>query len=150
MKKYLLFIYILCACKDNSIYNEYEKFNKLWYLESVEGLPFTLSNIQFVNFGNCKISKKIARVESSGCLAPINSFNFGGTVVQYSLKPNSIVEISEISTIPIESSNGTTVFINQTDTEKKLEDELKGSWKYFFTENKLILKKELKSITFKL
>jgi hypothetical protein len=150
MKKYLLIIFIIVACKDNSIYNEYKKFNKLWYIESVEGLPFTLSEIQFVNFGNCKISKKIARVESSGCLAPINSFNFGGTVVQYSLKPNSIVEISEISTIPIESSNGTTVFINQTDTEKKLEDELKGSWKYFFTENKLILKKELKSITFKL
>lgn len=151
MKKYTFLLFVIAvACQDNLIFDEYKKFNKLWYLDNAVGLPETQKEIKFINFSRCKISKKNSKSEKSGCFVPLNAFEIGGTVVDYALKPNAILEIRSIFTLPTNLSNGSTTTVQQSEIELKLENELIGNWNYSYQENHLILRRDSKILKFKL
>jgi hypothetical protein len=141
------FCLLFISCSKNEVYKQYQNLNQLWYLESAENLPVTLSEIRFIDFSLCKISKKLARNESAGCMASINDSEHGGLTLSYSMKPGNLLEITDVRSFPESFGEGISILV-PVQTELKLKEELVGEWSYRIENNILILVNGLKTIVF--
>lgn len=153
MKKQLgLFAFIVLvsiSCRDNTVFEAYQEFNKTWYVKQVTGLPVVQKEVKFIDFSKCNVSKKLARSEGQGCFVPINSFEREGLSVEYTVVPDNVVNIRQAFTVPSEIPDGVTKVV-PTQLENDLTAELKGSWSYVIEGNVMTLKSGEKSIVFNL
>jgi hypothetical protein len=149
MKKLLtlcLLILTFSSCQRNEIYKEYQQINQVWKVESFQNINLTNQELYLLDFSQCKISKKLARNESSGCLASVNNQEKGGLMMNFRVEPENKFEIIEFLNLTV---SGDGISSNQpSEFEIKLNNQLKGEWSYNLEGERLILSSGNRSIYF--
>lgn len=150
MKKLLklcLLILAFSSCQRNEIYKEYQQINQVWKVDSFQNIGLTNQELYLLDFSQCKISKKLARNESSGCLASVNNEEKGGLVMNFRVEPENTFEIIEFLNLSV---SGDGISSDQpSEFEIKLNSQLKGEWNYNLEGERLTLTKGDKTIFFK-
>jgi hypothetical protein len=150
MKKMIPLLLIITAsisCSRNDIYKEYQEINQLWYLQKSTELPIVSKELTYIDFGQCKISKKLARNESAACSASINDSSTGGLTMSFKVKTENILEIIDIRNHPLNGGDGIGIY-EPSPLEIDLNNELKGTWTYNISSETFEIINGSKKITF--
>jgi hypothetical protein len=152
MKKLLLCVVLIVlglGCQKSEILQEYQSIQKVWYLESTESMPIVQTEVKFVNFDVCKITKKKVESSNFGCSAPINQIEVAnGISFTFSISQNKIMRISGILDLTGQKTDFLGI-IEKSEIAKKLGQELIGDWSYEITSNKMILSKNNNKMIFR-
>jgi hypothetical protein len=125
MKKYLLLLLTICACRDNTIYKEYHGIKGYYVLQDPSN---PLKSLHFA----CEASKKLANKEFHGCTGYVNALktDHPKLMFKYKIPATSELNITEV----------TDGYIGNLDSyDRKIKTILVGTWKYNQNKDSLVL-----------
>jgi hypothetical protein len=126
MKKYLLLLLTISACRDNSIYKEYHGIKGYYALQ--DSSNNVLKTLHF----SCQASKKLADKEYHGCTGYINGNKADQPKLIFRYK---IPAISELNINDVTDR----YMGNMDSNDRKIKSLLLGSWKYYQNKDTLVL-----------